>query len=104
MHMDTIYRYFSDVETGGQTFFPNAATVTNRTVDPSVGELIQELSKSNVKAANLAEQCEAGFSVTPKKGSAILFYSQQRDGKLDARSAHAGCPVLRGQKWVSEWV
>ena len=44
----------------------------------------------------LARQCFGkrgdGLSVYPKKGEAVLFYSQQPDGNLDRSSLHAGCP------------
>jgi prolyl 4-hydroxylase len=48
---------------------------------------------------------QAHFSVTPKKGSAVLFKYRNTLGQLDTRSLHAGAPVLRGDKWIlTKWV
>lgn len=41
-----------------------------------------------------------GMKISPKRGSAILFYSQLPDGNLDEMSLHAGMPVKRGVKRV----
>jgi len=47
-----------------------------------------------------------GFKYKPRKGDALLFYSQNPDLTLDPRSAHAGCPVGKGsEKWVvTKWI
>ena len=34
-----------------------------------------------------------GLAVRPKRGGALLFYSQEGDGALDWNSRHGGCPV-----------
>lgn len=48
---------------------------------------------------------QAHISVTPKKGSAVLFKYANALGQLDALSLHAGAPVLRGDKWIlTKWV
>eukprot|EP00479_Gromia_sphaerica_P011339 TRINITY_DN5559_c0_g1_i1.p2 TRINITY_DN5559_c0_g1~~TRINITY_DN5559_c0_g1_i1.p2 ORF type:complete len:79 (-),score=11.50 TRINITY_DN5559_c0_g1_i1:89-325(-) len=39
------------------------------------------------------------FKVTPKKGSAALFYSMLPDGNLDVNSKHGGLPVTKGEKY-----
>eukprot|EP00501_MAST-03F_sp_TOSAG23-6_P002450 GSMAST32.ASY1.ANO1.2559.1 assembled CDS len=106
----TVFLYLSDVEegAGGQTMFPKA--------DTSKIESYNEMKqKPEVDLANkgqegwensLAELCYSGvLSVRPKKGSALLFYNQLPNGKLDERSLHSGCPVLKGEKWASNmWV
>ena len=48
--------------------------------------------------ADMAKTCRSQFAVKPKKGDALLFYSQQPDGSLDEMSFHGGCPVLKGTK------
>jgi hypothetical protein len=46
-----------------------------------------------------------GLLVSPRRGDAILFYSQRPDGSLDDASRHGGCPVLRGTKAAANvWV
>uniref|UniRef100_A0A7S3NK16 Fe2OG dioxygenase domain-containing protein n=1 Tax=Aureoumbra lagunensis TaxID=44058 RepID=A0A7S3NK16_9STRA len=46
-----------------------------------------------------------GIQVVPKRGDAVLFYNMLPDGNADDLSLHAGMPVLRGTKWVSNlWV
>uniref|UniRef100_A0A2K6VM80 procollagen-proline 4-dioxygenase n=1 Tax=Onchocerca volvulus TaxID=6282 RepID=A0A2K6VM80_ONCVO len=35
------------------------------------------------------------------KNAALFWYNLMRDGKVDMRSRHAGCPVLTGVKWVA---
>ena len=36
--------------------------------------------------------------VAPRRGDALLFYSQTPDGALDGRTRHGACPVLAGTK------
>eukprot|EP00596_Hydrurales_sp_CCMP1899_P002164 CAMPEP_0119036466 /NCGR_PEP_ID=MMETSP1177-20130426/4191_1 /TAXON_ID=2985 /ORGANISM="Ochromonas sp, Strain CCMP1899" /LENGTH=495 /DNA_ID=CAMNT_0006996387 /DNA_START=200 /DNA_END=1687 /DNA_ORIENTATION=- len=46
-----------------------------------------------------------GFKVTPKKGSAVLFYNLLEDGNGDDLALHAALPVYRGEKWLANfWV
>lgn len=40
------------------------------------------------------------LNVTPKRGRAVLFYSQLPDGNLDDLSHHAAEPVTDGEKWL----
>lgn len=43
--------------------------------------------------------------VEPKKGKAVLFYSQLPDGNMDDLSQHAAKPVRQGEKWlINLWV
>jgi len=114
----TIFLYLSDVEYGGQTVFPNSDRLTK---DKSA-ELVERLGESppmekrkeSIKDAGLSEgsweealtlACYAKFAVPPRRGDAILFYSQRPDGHLDASSLHGACPVLKGTKWGANlWV
>ncbi|KAG8332934.1 hypothetical protein J6590_012703, partial [Homalodisca vitripennis] len=40
-----------------------------------------------------------GLSVTPTKGSAVLWYNFLPDGQVDLRTIHGHCPILRGNAW-----
>lgn len=47
----------------------------------------------------------ADLEVTPKKGKAVLFYNLLPDGNADAMTLHGAKPVIRGQKWLSNfWI
>lgn len=38
----------------------------------------------------------------PRKGDALLFFGLKPDGvTTDVKSLHAGCPVVRGTKWIA---
>jgi prolyl 4-hydroxylase len=46
-----------------------------------------------------------GFKVSPRKGSAVLFYNLLEDGNGDDLALHAALPVWRGEKWLANfWV
>eukprot|EP00584_Thalassiosira_punctigera_P004360 CAMPEP_0172533672 /NCGR_PEP_ID=MMETSP1067-20121228/6287_1 /TAXON_ID=265564 ORGANISM="Thalassiosira punctigera, Strain Tpunct2005C2" /NCGR_SAMPLE_ID=MMETSP1067 /ASSEMBLY_ACC=CAM_ASM_000444 /LENGTH=492 /DNA_ID=CAMNT_0013318337 /DNA_START=38 /DNA_END=1516 /DNA_ORIENTATION=+ len=114
----TIFLYLSDVEYGGETVFPNS----DRLTEEKSAELVERLgesppiekSREHIRNAGLAEgsweekltlACHAKFAVPPRRGDAILFYSQRPDGHLDANSLHGACPVLKGTKWGANlWV
>jgi len=81
--MATFFLYLTDVEEGGETYFP---WYGNQYVD-------------------LACVHPDGFRITPKRGRAVLFYSMLPDGNLDTRSLHGGCQVRRGEKWSANfWI
>ena len=43
--------------------------------------------------------------VTPKKGSAVLFYNCLTTGEVDPLSLHGGAPVIAGEKWIAtKWI
>ncbi len=45
-----------------------------------------------------------GLSVIPQRGNAVYFEYANSQGQVDARSLHAGNPVLSGEKWVlTKW-
>lgn len=39
------------------------------------------------------------LAVPPTKGSLVIWYDLHKSLKPDYRTAHAGCPVLKGSKW-----
>ena len=46
-----------------------------------------------------------GLAVYPKKGDAVLFYSQTPDANVDPNSYHGGCPIIKGDKWgANVWI
>ncbi|XP_061421327.1 prolyl 4-hydroxylase subunit alpha-1 isoform X2 [Lethenteron reissneri] len=48
---------------------------------------------------------EVGASVMPKKGTAVFWYNLFASGEGDYSTRHAACPVLVGNKWVSnKWI
>ncbi|CAM9507867.1 unnamed protein product, partial [Discosporangium mesarthrocarpum] len=61
--------------------------------------------KTHTWEANLLHQCRQKMIVAPRKGEAVLFYSQHPDGRVDTTSQHGACPVIQGQKWAANlWV
>lgn len=85
----TVLMYLSDVEEGGETVFPSAKG-----------------NFSTVQYWNELSECgKGGLSARPKMGDALLFWSMKPDATLDPSSLHAGCPVIRGDKWsATKWM
>jgi prolyl 4-hydroxylase len=86
--MITVFMYLSDVEEGGETNFPYATGDTQlRSYD----------------------KCEMGLKVKPKLGDCIVFYSMKSEAhrpdgnQLDHNSLHAGCDVIKGDKWSANY-
>ncbi|KAH8354293.1 hypothetical protein KR084_006166 [Drosophila pseudotakahashii] len=45
------------------------------------------------------------ISVTPKKGSAVLWYNLHNSGAMNLRTLHSACPVISGSKYVlTKWI
>ena len=42
-------------------------------------------------------------TVYPVKNAAVFWYNLKRNGRGNEDTRHAACPVLVGQKWVSNW-
>lgn len=60
---------------------------------------------SDVEIGGATVFTEVGVASQPKKGSAVFWYNLHRNGKIDLDTEHAGCPVLRGNKWVAnKWI
>ena len=44
-------------------------------------------------------------SVILNKGDVLFWYNMLPNGDFDYRTRHAGCPVLDGEKWISNsWI
>ena len=111
----TIFLYLSDVPSGGQTVFPNAERPTADDLVRRMGEAPSaEALRRSLRNAGLDEDswegrlvalCHEKFAVPPRRGDAVLFYSQTPDGRLDPNSSHGACPVLEGTNWgANVWV
>lgn len=80
----TVFIYLTDVEEGGETYFPRA------------GGLPQPTD---------FEDCTRGVAVSPQQGRIIIFYSLDATGGLDQYSLHGGCAVKKGTKWsANKWI
>ncbi|CEO97046.1 hypothetical protein PBRA_005650 [Plasmodiophora brassicae] len=77
----TFFLYLNDVDEGGETAFP--------------------LAKGFEYDGGVDEGCTKGLRVKARAGDAIVFYSMLPDGNLDPQSLHAGCPVLKGEKYAA---
>ncbi|GKY95252.1 hypothetical protein MPSEU_000487600 [Mayamaea pseudoterrestris] len=114
----TVLLYMSDVaeNDGGATMFTNAWP---HDAPPEVTSLTHKQELDLFRSTDdaplftpgsweeaLAAMCQRRFSVKPKKGKAVLFYSQFSNGKEDKSAIHAACPVMRESiKWAANlWV
>ncbi|XVE82890.1 hypothetical protein DITRI_Ditri16bG0042000 [Diplodiscus trichospermus] len=81
----TFLLYLSEVEGGGETAFP----------------FVKGL---NMDGNYDFKKC-IGLKVKPRQGDGILFYSLFPNNSIDPASAHGGCAVIKGEKWVAtKWI
>lgn len=63
------------------------------------------LYMTDVEAGGATVFPYVGARVMPKKGDAVFWHNLLQSGEGDFRTRHAGCPVLKGWKWVSnKWI
>lgn len=58
---------------------------------------------SDVEAGGATVFTVGKTAVFPSKRDAVFWYNLKRNGNGDPTTRHAACPVLVGQKWVSNW-
>lgn len=84
----TVLMYLSDVESGGETVFPNS-----------------EQKFTQQKDDTWSECAKKGHAVKPRRGDALLFFSLHPDATTDNDSLHGSCPVIKGEKWsATKWI
>ncbi|OMO52771.1 Metridin-like ShK toxin [Corchorus olitorius] len=84
----TVLMYLSDVESGGETVFPNSEGKVDQPKDDSWSDCAKN-----------------GYAVKPRKGDALLFFSLHPDATTDVNSLHGSCPVIKGEKWsATKWI
>ena len=102
----TCYIYLSNVEAGGETYFPLAQKAgggrdpvpkTCAGLDGIAGRL--QPNESNFVQSVRDQIMQLGVTIRPKKGRAVLWWNKAQDGEVDWRSRHVGCPVVVGEKW-----
>ena len=93
----SMFLYLSDVEEGGETIFPEADDSTYRRgvscglVDQGTRTVSNDCTREEEghMVANCAERAP-GLVVPPKRGSLMLWYNYDEEGKANTRAIHAG--------------
>ncbi len=45
-----------------------------------------------------------GFAIKPSKGSAVLWYTNMKNGGVDNHMLHSACPLITGHKWSKRFI
>jgi hypothetical protein len=105
----TVIFYLNDVDEGGYTMFPFANSTNRPPLDEHGKERIWVLvNGEQVYYGNPG--CDgSGLQVPPVKGTALIFYNLLEEHTVDALpdsyTLHAGCDVLKGEKYMANiWI
>ncbi|OWA51232.1 Prolyl 4-hydroxylase subunit alpha-2 [Hypsibius exemplaris] len=88
-------------------FFRNPNDPDTKQIEPNLGDRIATflLYMTDVEAGGATTFPVINVTLFPQKGSAAFWYNLNRDGTGDVRTLHEGCPVLSGNKWISnKWI
>lgn len=80
---------------GGQTHFPNASSFLKKTKN------LETNGVKYLKSSSSEASYYSGFSVQPRQGHVLLFWSALPNGKEDLAALHEAAPVLRGEKFIA---
>ena len=90
------------------SYYITGGSVVDTSEAPSVGGFRVTtfmIYMSDVEAGGRTIFPQAGISVKPKEGKALFWYNIGTRTNFDSRIFHMGCPVLYGNKWISnKWV
>lgn len=112
----TILLYMTDMPkgSGGELVFSKAwpsdqAESERKSHNQALTEVRKTGAVTDLKQGSWEEKmvatCHSRMAIQPNSARAVLFYSQQPNGKPDDQSLHGGCPVLHGEKWAANlWV
>ena len=56
---------------------------------------------SEVKAGGGTAFLELEIVAEPEEGTAVFWYNLKENGDLEERVKHAACPIIEGNKWIS---
>merc|ERR1712137_533761 len=106
----TALYYLADVDEGGYTVLPLAGQVSYRqSFDLQRWKSDQDSAGGRFCRGPVTN----GTRSTPSRGKAVIWFNHggwtnkksARLDELDVLTTHAGCPVVKGKKWVmNHWV
>jgi len=90
-----IYLNSTHFKNGGATHFPNASAFLSRT------KTLEANGAKYLKSSSSEASYSSKFSVQPRQGHVLLFWSALPNGKEDLAALHEAAPVLSGEKFIA---